>query len=90
MTISDGYDMKKLTLYPHATPSMEPENSLWMDIEDESALPVLTIGKTMSFKDDTWDESIIYFICDPSIVTQNTHHRLNGIFDPIAQGEMSP
>jgi hypothetical protein len=50
MTISDGYDTKKLTLYPHATPSMEPENSLWMD---ERALPVLTIGKALSFKDGT-------------------------------------
>ena len=58
MTISDGYDTKKLTLYPHATPSAEPENSLWMDIEDESALPVLTIGKDPSFKDDTKDELI--------------------------------
>jgi hypothetical protein len=45
MTISDAYDTKKLTLYPHATPSAELENSLWMDIEDGSALPMLTIGK---------------------------------------------
>jgi hypothetical protein len=58
MTIFDCYDTKKLTLYPHATPSMEPENSLWMDIEDESALPVLTIGKAPSFKDKTEDELI--------------------------------
>jgi hypothetical protein len=27
MTISDGYDTKKFTLYPHATPSVEPKNS---------------------------------------------------------------
>jgi hypothetical protein len=72
MTISDGFDTKKLTLYPHATPSMEPENSLWMDIEDESAMLVLTIGKSLSFKDETEDELINYFICDPSIVTQST------------------
>jgi hypothetical protein len=52
MTISDGYNTKNLTLYPHATPSAEPENSLWMDTEDESALPVLTIGKALSFKDE--------------------------------------
>jgi hypothetical protein len=58
MTISDGYDTKKLTLYPHATPSAEPENSLWMDTEAESALPVLTIGKALSFKDETEDELI--------------------------------
>jgi hypothetical protein len=53
MTISDGYDTKKLTLYPHATPSVEPKNSFWMDLEDESALPMLTIGKSLSFKDET-------------------------------------
>jgi hypothetical protein len=65
---------KKITLYPHATPSMEPENYLWMDIEDESALHVLTIGKSLSFKDETEDELINYFICDPFAVTQNTQH----------------
>jgi hypothetical protein len=69
MTISDGYDTKKLTLYHHATPSAELENSLWMDTEAESALPVLTIGKALSFKDYTEDELINYFICDPSAVT---------------------
>jgi hypothetical protein len=69
MTISDGCDTKKLTLYPHATPSVEPQNSLWMDTEAESALPVLTIGKALSFKDETEDELSNYFICDPSVVT---------------------
>jgi hypothetical protein len=80
---------KKLTLYPHATPSAEPENSLWMDTEDGSALPVLTIGKALSFKDETEDELIKFFICNPSAVTQNTHHRLIRVFDPIAQQEMN-
>jgi hypothetical protein len=89
MTISDGYDTKKLTLYPHATPSAEPENSLWMDTEAESALPVLTIGKALSFKDETEDELINYFICDPSVVTQHTHHQLIRVFDPMAQEEMN-
>jgi hypothetical protein len=69
MTISNGYDTKKLTLYPHATPSVEPKNCLWMDIEDGSALPVLTIGKALSFKDETEDELINRFICDPFVVT---------------------
>jgi len=58
MTISDGYDTKKLTLYPYATPSAELENSLWMDTKDESSLLVLTIGKALSFKDETEDELI--------------------------------
>jgi hypothetical protein len=87
MTISDGYDTKKLTLYPHATPSVEPENSLWMDIEDERALPVLTIGKALSFKDEIEDELINIFISDPPVVTPNTYHRLSRIFDPTAQEE---
>jgi hypothetical protein len=74
MTIYDGYETKKHTLYPHATPSMEPKNSLWMDIEDESAIPVLTIGKTLSFEDEIENELINYFICDPSTVTQNAQN----------------
>jgi hypothetical protein len=89
MTISDGYDTKKLTLYPHATPNAEPENSLWMDTEDESALPVLNMGKALSFKDEMKDELINYFICDPSVVTQHTHCQLIRVFDPMAQEEMN-
>ena len=80
---------KKLTLYPHATPSAELENSLWMDIEAESALPMLTRRKALSFKDETEDELIHCFICDPSNVTQHTHHQLIRVFDPMAQEEMN-
>jgi hypothetical protein len=90
MTIFDGYDTKKLTLYPHVTPSVEPKNYLWMDIEDESALSVLTIGKSLSFKDEIEDDLINYFICDPSAITQHTHHLLSSIFDPIAREGTSP
>ncbi len=60
---------KKLTMYPHATPSAEPGNSLWMDTDDGSALPVLTIGKALSFKDETEDELINCFIFYPLVVT---------------------
>jgi hypothetical protein len=89
MTISVGYDTKKLTLYPHATPSAEPENSLWMNTEDESALPLLTIGKAMSFKDEIEDDLINYFICDPSAVTQHMHYQLVKVFDLMAQEELN-
>jgi hypothetical protein len=89
MTISDGYNTKKLTMFPHATPSAEPENSLWMDTEDESALPVLTIGKSLSFKDEIEDELIKCFIFDSFVVTHNTHHRLIRVFDPFVQEDMS-
>jgi hypothetical protein len=75
MTISNGYDTKKLTLYPHATPSVEPENSLWIEIEDESALPVvLTIGKSLSFKDKIEGEIINSFISNPYVVTPKMYH----------------
>jgi hypothetical protein len=83
MTISDGYNIKNLTLYLHATPNAETENSLWMDTEDESALPVLTIGKSPSLKDETEDELINCFIYDSSAITRNPHHRLIRVFDPV-------
>jgi hypothetical protein len=89
MTISDGYNKKNLTLYPHATPRAEPENSLWMDTEDENALPMLTIGKALSFKDETEDELINCFIYDSSVVTRNMHHRLIRVFDPVIQEDIS-
>jgi hypothetical protein len=89
MTLFDGYNTKKMTLYHHATPSEEPANSLWMDTEDESALPVLTIGKSLSFKDETEEKLINFFICDSSSITRNMHHRLIRVFDPIIQEDMS-
>jgi hypothetical protein len=60
-----------------------------MDTEAESALPVITIGKALSFKDETKDELINCFICDPSAVTQHTHHQLIRVFDLMAQEEMN-
>jgi hypothetical protein len=60
-----------------------------MDTEDGSALPMLTIGKALSFKDETEDELINFFICDCSSVTQNMHHQLIRVFDPMAQEEMN-
>jgi hypothetical protein len=89
MTISDGYDTKKLTLYPHATPNVELENSLCMDIEAESALPMLTIKNSLSFKDEKEDELINYFIYDLSVVTHHTHHQLIRLFNPMAIKEMN-
>jgi hypothetical protein len=70
-------------------PVQNLKNSIWMDIEDGSALLVLTIGKALSFKDEKEDELMNFFICDPSAVTQNTHHRLIKVFDSIAQEEMN-
>jgi hypothetical protein len=55
-----------------------------MDTEVESALPVLTIGKALSFKDEMEDELINCYICDPSAITQHMHHQLNRVFDHMA------
>ena len=60
-----------------------------MDTEDGSALPVLTIGKALSFKDEMEDELINCFICDPSAITQHTHRQSVKVLDPMAQEEMN-
>jgi hypothetical protein len=41
MTISNGYEMKQLTLYPHATPLANNDNSVWVDFEDQPTQPLL-------------------------------------------------
>jgi hypothetical protein len=35
MTISNGQETKQLTLYHHATPMINNDNSVWVDYEDE-------------------------------------------------------
>ena len=67
MTISDGIETKNLTLYPPARPSLEAETSLYMEPEEEEGVqPLLTIGKALSFKDETEDDSINNFISEPT------------------------
>ena len=54
MTISDGTEIKNLTLYPPAQPILEDETPLWVAPEEEErAQPLLTIGKALTFKDET-------------------------------------
>ena len=54
MTILDGTEIKNLTLYPLARPSLEAETPLWMELEEEEGIyPLLTIGKALAFKDET-------------------------------------
>jgi hypothetical protein len=65
MTISNGYETKQLTLYPHATPLINNDNSLWVDFDDQTTQPILTIGQALSLKDATEDEVINNFICEP-------------------------
>jgi hypothetical protein len=76
MTISNGYETKQLTLYPHATPLINNDNSVWVDFDDQLTQPILTIGQDLSLKDSTEDEVINNFICEPSSVTPETHNQL--------------
>jgi hypothetical protein len=74
MTISNGYETKQLTLYPHATPLISNDNSEWVDFDDQLTQPILTIRQALSLKDATEDEVINNFICEPSSVTPETHN----------------
>jgi hypothetical protein len=76
MTISNGYETKQLTLYPHATPLVNNDNSLSVDYDDQTTIPILTIGQALSLKDATEDEVINNFICERSSVTPETHNQL--------------
>ena len=78
MTISYGTKTKNLTLYPPARPSLEAETSLWMELEEEEAVqPLLTIGKAVSFKDETEDDAINNFISEPTSVNKEVYQILN-------------
>ena len=78
MTISDGTEIKNLTLYPPAQPSLEAETLLWMDPEEEEGVqPLLTIGKALNFKDETEDNAINNFINEPTFFNKNIYQILN-------------
>lgn len=81
MTISNGCETKKLTLYPHATPMTNNDNSIWLDYDNDAAQPILTIRQALSLKDTTEDEVINNFICEPSSVTAKTHNHLTTILE---------
>jgi hypothetical protein len=89
MIISDGYDTKKLTLYPPAKPSMETENPFWVDCEEGDVQPLLTIGKSLSFKNETEDDTINSFISDPMVVTQEAYQTLDNVMDETKQEEIT-
>ena len=78
MTISDGTETKNLTLYPPARPSLEAKTSFCMDPEDEEGVqPLLTIGKALTFKDETEDDDINNFISEPASVNKKVYQILN-------------
>ena len=83
MTISDCTETKNLTLYAPSRPSLEAKNPLWMEPEEEEGIqPLLTIGKALTFKDETEDDAINNFISEPTSVNKEVYQILN-----IALGE---
>ena len=71
MTISDGTEIKNLTFYPPAQPILEAETPLWMEPEEEEGVqPLLTIGKALTFKDETEENAINNFINEPTSVNK--------------------
>ena len=47
-----------MTLYPPSRPILEVETPLWMDMEEEEGIqPLLMIGKALTFKDETEDDT---------------------------------
>ena len=81
MTISNDYGTKNLTLFPHATPIINNEDSVCMDYDDNAIKPILIIGQALSLKDNTEDEVINNFICEPSSLTPGTHNQLVSLFE---------
>jgi hypothetical protein len=81
MTISNGYETKQLTLYPHATPLPNNDNPVWDDFEDQPTQPLLTIGQALNLKDSTEDEIINKFICEPSSVTPEIYIQLTAVME---------
>ena len=88
MTISNGCETKQLMLYPHATPMINNDDSVWLDYEDNDTQPILTIEQALTLKDAIEDEVISNFISKPSSVTSETHNQLTAILDPKTQQEL--
>ena len=89
MTISNGYETKHLTLYPHATPLANNDNFVWVYFEDQPTQPLLTIGQALSLKDSTEDEIINNFICEPSSVTPEIHNQLTALLESDNQENLN-
>ena len=74
MTISNGSTINNLTLYPPSKRSIDTETSLWMDLEEEEDIQsLLTIGKSLTFKTETEDDTICNFISEPMSVTKRAY-----------------
>ena len=78
MTISDGTEINNLNLYPPSRLSSEAKTILWMELEEEEGVqPLLTIGKALTFKDETEDDAINSFISKPTSINKQIYQILN-------------
>eukprot|EP00253_Pinus_taeda_P020212 PITA_20212 len=83
--VIEDLETKQLTLYPHATPMINNDNSVWLDYEDEETQPILTVGQALTFKDSTEDELINNFISEPSSVSPEIHNHFTAILESESQ-----
>ena len=78
MKVSDGSAIKNLTLYPPSKPSIDAGTLLWMELEEEEDIqPLLTIGRALTFKTETEDDTICNFISEPTSVTKRAYQILD-------------
>ena len=82
-TISDGNSTKKLVLYPPTKPIKEIKNPLWAECKTEegNALPLVTVGKALFFKDEIENDKISSFITNHLSITPTTSHFLNVVMN---------
>ena len=64
------------------------DNYVWLGYDDNATQPILTIRQALSLKDTTEDEVINNFICEPSLVTSETHNQLAAILKSDTQEKL--
>ena len=90
MTISNGTNTKILVLYPPTQPNLEVGTPLWMDLEQEEGVqPLLTMGKALTFKDETEDDTINSFINEPTSVIKHVYQILNSTLGEEEQEKLT-
>jgi hypothetical protein len=68
MTITNGVEVKQITLYPLAKYVNELEHVTWLDETDndeEIIQPLLTIAQAMNLKENTDENHLNHFISNP-------------------------
>ena len=60
-----------------------------MGFDEDDTLPILTIGKSLQFKDETKDDSTNNFISSPSFVSPPTFQSLNDVMVESVQADIT-